>query len=165
MSADFACIGEQLSVTNNSTGDQLSYQWTVSPAGGVTFDNATSPTPSITVNGPIGLYTITVEVGNPVCDPITQSFEVLVSQPPTVDLSPIGDDCETTVLTPVVAYTPTGYIDEVMWGFHGRQPATSDEFFPSGIMYNGANTYGGRDGDERLQDGHGSGELRPAGRP
>ncbi|MBK6904995.1 MAG: hypothetical protein IPH04_19855 [Saprospirales bacterium] len=33
------------------------------------------------------------------------SFEVLVSQPPTVDLSPIGDDCETTVLTPVVAYT------------------------------------------------------------
>ncbi|MBK6905001.1 MAG: PKD domain-containing protein [Saprospirales bacterium] len=141
LSADFACIGEQLSVTNNSTGDQLSYQWTVSPAGGVTFDNATSPTPSITVNGPIGLYTITVEVGNPVCDPVTQSFEVLVSQPPTVDLSPIGDDCETTVLTPVVVYTPVGYIDEVMWDFTGGTPATSDEFFPSGIMYNGANTY------------------------
>ncbi|MBK6905000.1 MAG: hypothetical protein IPH04_19880 [Saprospirales bacterium] len=53
-------------MTNNSTGDQLSYQWTVSPAGGVTFSDAASPMPVITVNGPIGLYTITVEVGNPV---------------------------------------------------------------------------------------------------
>ncbi|MBK6904997.1 MAG: hypothetical protein IPH04_19865 [Saprospirales bacterium] len=88
----------------------------------MTFSDAASPMPVITVNGPIGLYTITVEVGNPVCDPVTQSFEVLVSQPPSG--GPVADRrrCETTVLTPVVAYTPTGYIDEVMWDFTGGMP-------------------------------------------
>ncbi|MBK6904996.1 MAG: hypothetical protein IPH04_19860 [Saprospirales bacterium] len=28
-----------------------------------------------------------------------------------------------------------------MWDFTGGTPTTSDEFFPSGIMYNGANTH------------------------
>jgi PKD repeat protein len=141
LSADFACIGDQLSVTNNSTGDQLSYQWTVSPAGGVTFDNAASPTPVITVNGPIGAYTITVVVSNPVCDPVSQSFTVLVSDQPTVTLDTIPDFCAGASFTPSAIYSDTNFIDSVFWSFPGSDVNSSTEFFPGEISYGNTGTY------------------------
>ncbi|MEY3368076.1 MAG: hypothetical protein RI973_1231, partial [Bacteroidota bacterium] len=71
LSDDFVCVGNTLNVVNNSSGDQLSYQWSASPAGGLTFSSATAASPVITAAGPVGSYTVTVVVGNPVCDPIT----------------------------------------------------------------------------------------------
>jgi PKD repeat protein len=128
-------------VTNNSTGDQLGYAWSVSPAGGVSFSDATAAAPVITALGPIGNYTLTVVVANPVCDPITQTFPLLISQPPTVSLAEIPDGCETTVLTPVPTYTPTGYIDEFSWSFPDGNPVSSLDSLPQGIVYNAPGSY------------------------
>jgi PKD repeat protein len=89
---DSVCVGDQLMVMGNSTGSSLSFNWTASDPG-ITFNNTTSETPTINFAVPLGQYTVTLTVGNSVCDPVMTSFNVYVNDEPTVSLNPIGDGC------------------------------------------------------------------------
>ncbi|MBK6904998.1 MAG: hypothetical protein IPH04_19870 [Saprospirales bacterium] len=121
-------------MTNNSTGDQLSYQWTVSPAGGVTFDNAIA---NAFDYGERSDRAVHDHSGGGRQSGVRPGYaELRGAGGPAADGGPVADRrrCETTVLTPVVAYTTDGYIDEVMSGFTGGTPATSDEFSLRGYV-------------------------------
>ena len=116
LSKDFVCLGDTISVINNSTGDSLDFSWTVSP-NDVIISDPNSPTPIFDFSGAdIGDYQITVMVGNPICNTITQVFDVRVSRPPTPTLDAIDDDCESIMIDPVYGFgIPNDFIDSVLW--------------------------------------------------
>ncbi|WP_425423030.1 PKD domain-containing protein [Phaeodactylibacter xiamenensis] len=116
LSKDFVCLGDTISVINNSTGDNLSYFWSVEP-NDVTISNPTDSMPIFDfTNAGIGDYQIFVSIGNAVCDTIDQAFDVRVSTFPMVSLDTIPDDCEVINIDPVFDYgIPNEFIDSVLW--------------------------------------------------
>jgi PKD repeat protein len=136
--ADSVCLGESFTVVNNSTGDDLTYAWSVVPAGSATISNATSGNPTIVFNGPLssGEYTLNVTVSNSLCPSVSASYTVYVNQAPTVSLLPIADDCEILTLTPTVTYNLTeNFISDFNWSFPGANPSTSTAANPMNILY------------------------------
>ncbi|MCB0524612.1 MAG: hypothetical protein KDC86_08810, partial [Saprospiraceae bacterium] len=122
---DTLCIGGSVQINNNSIGDNLEYTWTATPPGPV-FSNINSPAPTITFPGPIGNYTITAQIGNPICGMVSWDKLIRVSAPPMADLDVIPDFCETASFTPVAQYNiPTDFIDSIRWWFPGGNPTTA----------------------------------------
>ncbi len=120
LSATFGCAPDTIDVTNNSTGDNLTYSWTVTPPA-TQIINPTSATPRFVFNT-IGVYTITMDADNLECTNSTWSEVVTISDVPSVTLSPIGDTCliSGTSFTPVADYsvqgiTGTNFIDAFSW--------------------------------------------------
>jgi PKD repeat protein len=144
LSADFICAGGSISTTNNSTGDGLQYTWSYTGPGDISISNneAAAPTFDFTGTAP-GQYTITVEVGNEACDPITQSFEVEVSEAPVVELAELGTYCEIASLELMPTYPNQNLVDSVFWQFPaGAMPVeTSNDFDPGTITVEGAGDY------------------------
>ncbi|NBC09660.1 MAG: hypothetical protein GVY26_20905, partial [Bacteroidetes bacterium] len=144
LSAGFICAGGSITTANNSTGDGLQYTWGFSGPGDISISDDTAPAPSFDFTGTApGQYTITVEVGNDACDPITDSFEVEVSEPPEVELAELDTYCETAELGLMPSYPNQGLVDSVFWQFPaGASPVeTSNDFAPGAITVDGAGSY------------------------
>jgi len=131
----FVCLGNSIMVLNNSLGDNLEYDWSVSPMDGVVIDDASSPTPIITFNGDVGEHIITATVGNDLCGELTWMATVLVSTIPTATLSPIADACDNITFDPQATYSlPVDLIDSVRWTFPaGSTPLTSTDLDPGPV--------------------------------
>jgi PKD repeat protein len=82
-------------------------------------------------------------VGNEACDPITQSFEVEVSEAPVVELAGLDIYCEIASLELVPTYPNQNLVDSVFWQFPaGAMPVeTSNDFDPGTITVEGAGAY------------------------
>ncbi len=136
----FACVGESIGITNTSTGDNLQYNWSASDQG-VQISNSAEASPSFTFNT-VGTFTLTGVVSNPVCDGLTYTVEVTISEPPTVDLNEIENFCETASFTPTAIFSATERIDSVRWIFpEHASPATSTEFEPGLITLDTTGNY------------------------
>jgi PKD repeat protein len=142
--ADSVCVGEPFMVENSSTGDDLIYTWSVLPAGVATISDISSGTPTIVFEEttPSGVYTIAVEVGNPYCNAITETFEVYVNRAPAVSLAGISDECETLTLTPSVMYNLSeNFIGTFNWSFQGADTSSSADAYPVNIVYSSPGEY------------------------
>ncbi|MGB3801808.1 MAG: PKD domain-containing protein, partial [Lewinella sp.] len=98
------CEGESVTVTNNSTGNGLTYTWSVSPSADVVISDANAAEPTFTFNGGVGAYTITGTVSNPVCGDETIEHEVSVAVLPVVTVSEIEDACDKVRVKPDVDF-------------------------------------------------------------
>lgn len=87
------CAPKTISFTDNSTGYQLKHKWTILPATGFLYSvgNSTSASPSIHFTQ-AGIYTITHAVTG-LCSSKSKTFTVIISTLPTINLSPIADQC------------------------------------------------------------------------
>lgn len=112
----FVCRGESISVTNNSMGDNLDFSWSVAPATGVIIDDETARNPVITFNSDPGMYVITAAIGNDLCERLTYSQTIEVSDAPEITIEPLLDGCGQASISPQVTYgLPDGLIDSVRW--------------------------------------------------
>ena len=140
----FVCAGSgTIMAINNSTGDDLSYTWEESSNGQIQISDVTSATPTFSfANTPIGDYQLTVMVVNPVCDGLTQTFDIRVSETPSVTLAAIEDFCETATIAPVPTYSDQDFIDSVRWIFPAEADIqTSTDFNPGQITINQPGNY------------------------
>ena len=87
------CAPKLITFTDASTGLQLTHLWTVQPNSGFTYatGNSTSASPSMLFNN-AGTYTITHTL-NGLCSSQTKTFSVSISSFPTINMSPIADQC------------------------------------------------------------------------
>ncbi|NRB53122.1 MAG: hypothetical protein HRU41_36035, partial [Saprospiraceae bacterium] len=140
----FVCVGAgTISVMNNSSGDDLAYTWTESSGGQIQISDASADSPTFSfANTPIGDYQIMVSVANPVCDGLTQTFDIRVSETPTVTLAAIDNFCETARIQPVPTYSDENFIDSVRWIFPAEANVqTSDALDPGEIEINQPGDY------------------------
>ncbi|WP_430410672.1 PKD domain-containing protein [Kordia sp.] len=148
-----------LAVTTTNTTDETTscepptYEWQVTYASdfcGTTpedwsFTNgttATSASPSFNFVTP-GTYTIQL-AGSNACGETTNSQQIIVKQPPTATIDPVGIICNTTSITPTaVIETCTDDASSVTydWQFPGATPASSNMQSPGTIDYGTAGTY------------------------
>lgn len=80
---DTVFIGETFTPANNTTGDHLIFNWTIVPAGAVDMSSPTSSSPSFTVNGPEGIYYVTVTAQSYECGPNEAFFDLYIEGNPT----------------------------------------------------------------------------------
>ena len=142
LSANDLCLsaGNTVTVRNGSSDDELSYVWSVTPAGSVSIDDDRAATPTFTFSGE-GSYELTAEISNPTCDPITWTGTVEVRESVEVVLANQDRFCERLDLTPVVVYGGAK-VDSVRWSFPGSVgDMTSREEYPTGIPYRDAGTF------------------------
>jgi PKD repeat protein len=112
----FVCRGESISVTNNSMGDNLDFSWSVAPATGVIIDDETTRSPVITFNGDPDAYVITATIGNDLCERLTYSQTIEVSDAPEINITSLMDGCGQTSISPQVTYgLADELIDSVYW--------------------------------------------------
>jgi PKD repeat protein len=113
---DSVCVGDDLMVSGNSSGTNLTFNWTGSHSN-ISFSNSMIQRPIISfTNVPIGPHSVTVTVGNSVCDPVMTTFNVYVNDEPEVTLDPIGDGCGNLSFSPGFSFgIPTENVDDVLW--------------------------------------------------
>lgn len=148
-----------LDVTTTNTTDESTscnppqYQWQVTYASdfcGTTPPNwsftngtsATSASPSFNFVTP-GTYTIEL-AGTNSCGTTTNSQQVIVKQPPTATIDPVGIICNTTSITPsAMIDTCTDDASSVIydWQFPGATPSSSNMASPGTIDYGTPGTY------------------------
>lgn len=133
----FACIPPEFTFSPNnlSTGDNLSYNWSVTSPG--VLMNPDNAEPDITLPN-TGWYTIQLETGNGVCPPSIWTDSIFVSTAPEFTLEDIGNGCVGSPIQPTVTYSNTALIDSVRWVFPGATPATSTSFDPPELTYGGS---------------------------
>ena len=134
------CAPTQASFQNNSTGDSLTYVWSISPSSGWDFVSGGSLTDAnldIVFNDP-GTYQISMHASN-ICSADTWDTTLVIAGPPMVEINPIPDYCETATLNfdlfNVDYNANGGNFTSFSWSFPGGTPATSDEAYPTGIQY------------------------------
>ena len=133
---DTLCRGESIIIDNNSTGDNLSFNWEVTPAAGVNISNITTREPTIEFSGEIGDYVLTATIGNDVCGFLYWNQDVHLTAAPAVSLAAISDFCSSETITPIPTYAlPLSYMDSVRWSFAGANPSFSSDYFPENIDY------------------------------
>ncbi|WP_116106990.1 PKD domain-containing protein [Lewinella sp. IMCC34191] len=142
LSATNLCLdgSQTVTVSNRSTGADLTYDWTVTPAGAVAIDNPNAAEPTFTFTG-VGTYELSAVISNPSCDPITWTGSVTVKESVEPVLTYQDRFCEQVDLTPIVNYGG-GAVDSVRWTFPGSVgDLTSSDRFPRAIPYREAGTY------------------------
>ncbi|MCB0568387.1 MAG: PKD domain-containing protein [Phaeodactylibacter sp.] len=140
------CTPLVIPFNNSTSGDQLSFQWEISPPEGWAFADSTSATsisPSVEfLQG--GWYDIVLTATNP-CAVVSWDTSLLLPGPPVADLGPIPDYCQNATLnfdTASLSIQDNGLgITSIQWDFSGAQPGSSDSLYPSGIQYDSAGTY------------------------
>jgi PKD repeat protein len=80
---DTVSIGDIFTPVNNTTGDQLIYNWYIVPAGAVDISSPASSSPTFTVNGPEGIYYVTVVAESYECGPNEAFFDLYIKGNPT----------------------------------------------------------------------------------
>lgn len=142
---NFACIGDQITVINNSGGDNLTYEWTqISGPGMLNFIPPSGEEPTIDLSDATpGSYTYSVAIGNEICGTITQNFNLQISEPPVVELAELDIYCEVASLDLLPSYPNQSLVDSVFWQFPaGAMPVEeSNDFDPGTITVEGPGDY------------------------
>ena len=135
------CAPDTFYITNNSTGDDNSYNWTVTPNSSVAFIMGTSSNsaePIIKINKG-GTYKIKVRVNNG-CSMDTWDTTVVIHPQPLVSIESLGDTCVPNGST--FSYTPKfgNSIDtvgaDITWTFGGGSPSTYIGNTPPNVTWN-----------------------------
>jgi len=135
------CAPLTVTFDNLSTGYQTSYNWTITPAMGWQFINGSSASsfePTVQFNT-AGTYTVTLTATN-VCDEDTWTLPVVVKTLPSIQLPMLGPFCQTTTLNFGASNTQynngNGTISNYAWSFPGGTPSSSNQQYPTNILYN-----------------------------
>jgi large repetitive protein len=131
---------------NTSTGDNLTFTWTVSPASGWTYIapyNQNSEDLQILFSDP-GSYIITLSADG-YCGAAGWDTTLLVADVPVAIIPTIPNQCETGLLnfnaTNVTINANYGTLSSVAWFFPGGTPSSSTMTYPSNIYYDTPGTY------------------------
>ena len=134
------CVPQTVTFDNLSTGYQVSYSWSISPANGWSFtsgSNANSFEPTVVFSAP-GVYTVTLTAQN-VCDDDTWTTTVTVKDRPAITLPTLGPFCQTATLNFSAQNTQfnanNGTITTYAWSFPGGTPSSSSSPYPTNIQY------------------------------
>jgi PKD repeat protein len=141
-----ACVPFTLPFENQSQGEGLSYNWTISPSTGWSFQDSTTadslaPIVEFTEGG---IYTISLTAANS-CAEVTWDTTLVLPGPPEVALDPLPDFCYQAELNldDFVNYQFNGdSIFQYTWQLPGGQPSTDSTAFPGTISYGSPGTYG-----------------------
>ncbi len=134
------CTPLRVPLNASATGEELNYQWSVSPAQGWYFTDSTDANSL----GPVieftegGAYDITLSVSN-ACAEASWDTMLLLPGAPVVDMAPLPDHCESATLSfdsSLLNIQANGLdISGYQWSFPGGTPSSSSEPYPSGIHY------------------------------
>lgn len=116
--------------------DQETYLWEVIPNQGWGFvsGNASSIAPEFQFTQ-AGTYTIELSVTN-VCGTDIVTQQITVIEPPQVDLEPIADACQGTVINPsAFVDNGGGVINDYSWTFPGGSPGSANGPDPGTVTY------------------------------
>ncbi|WP_207433512.1 PKD domain-containing protein [Sabulibacter ruber] len=148
------CTNLEVATNNTSVGEQLSYNWTVSPNSGYTITSGSLASKDPVFNfTAAGTYTLTLETVNP-CGTSTSSTQVKVNAAPTVTLPSAREYCEPQAISfsaSNTAHFPVyeanfGTISAYNWTITGTPGATfvagtsENSQYPS-INFPGKGTY------------------------
>ncbi|MBR9921336.1 MAG: PKD domain-containing protein [Bacteroidetes bacterium] len=140
------CAPLSVPLTNNSSGEDVSYSWSVNPPDGWTFSpgsDSTSTEPEIIFEDG-GTYDIQLIASNP-CESLVWDTTIVVSGPPQIDPLPLPDSCLSASLSfdpGMINYDENGNpISTYAWEFPGGSVSSSTDPFPSGINYPDPGTY------------------------
>ncbi|MEM6719541.1 MAG: PKD domain-containing protein [Bacteroidota bacterium] len=151
------CTPLAVNTTNNTdqstSCNPVEYQWQVTYTSDFCGDapedwsfangtSATSAEPEFNFVTP-GTYTIQL-AGTNSCGTQNTSQQVIVKQPPTAIIDPVGIICNTTIINPsAIVETCTNNDGSVMynWQFPGATPSSSTSASPGAIDYGVAGTY------------------------
>ncbi len=145
-SGNGGCTPFTIPFNNSSAGENLSYEWSISPGTGWAFvdsTGATSASPVVEFTEG-GAYDIRLTVAN-TCAEATWDTTLVMPGPPTVTLDPAPDFCESATLafdTSNVHIQLNGSAaGEYLWSFPGALTESSTDSFPAGIQYDTPGTY------------------------
>lgn len=142
-SATPGCVPVAVNFTNTSSGLNLKYSWSVSPATGWSFTGSTGSTsksPQITFTV-ANTYTVTLTVSNG-CGTVSKSQTIVIPTKPVVVLNSISNHCGPYTFTPSASFTNEGStITAYNWTFTGGSPPGSSSQNPGSITYSGSGTY------------------------
>ena len=134
------CAPLQILFPDVAKGDSLNFEWEISPDTGWEFldsTNAQSRRPIVQFNDG-GHYDISARVTNP-CSSRNWNGAIDVPGPPTAQIGPLPDFCNTAVLnfdsTNLVYFENGSPIRNVSWTFTGSNTPIDTAFFPTGIQY------------------------------
>lgn len=144
------CVGDSLVVnfTNQSSGDNLEYLWTVEPDSGFVFINnsdSSSISPTIYFTN-YGIFDVTLKTSNN-CNEDFKLFTIHANDAPTVEFI---QDVITTCDSPYVYQATPSTLDyddhgdeisSYSWYFPGAIPNNSTEAYPQNIVYNASGIY------------------------
>lgn len=122
--------------------DNETYLWQVTPAQGWAYatGNANAINPSFNFFE-AGNYTIQLTVTN-VCGQSIHTENVVVYEPPTVELNDIPSGCEGITFTPSAVYDNGGTpITNYAWNFPGGAPNSSNQASPGAVSYTNTGNY------------------------
>lgn len=140
------CIPVRVPFLNTTTGEELSYEWTIAPDTGWVFLDSTdalSANPIVQFNES-GSYAISMMVSNP-CSAVAWDTVLVMPGPPEIELAALPDFCNEGTLTidsATLSYNENGEpINTYTWNFPGGTPASSEDAFPPEVQYDSPGTY------------------------
>jgi gliding motility-associated-like protein len=144
------CVDDSLVVdfTNQSTGDNLEYLWTVEPESGFAFiNNSDSSSTHPTIHfSEYGIFEVSLKTFNN-CDEDYELFTIHCNDKPTANFV---HEVLATCDSPFVYQAGPGILeydnhgDEIssyLWSFPGASPNSSTGAYPENIIYNSSGTY------------------------
>ncbi|MCB0594730.1 MAG: PKD domain-containing protein [Phaeodactylibacter sp.] len=140
------CTPLTIPFNNTSSGENLSYEWNISPGEGWAFADSTS---AASVSPVVefaagGAYDIQLTVAN-TCAEVAWDTTLLLPGPPAIGLDPVPDFCQSATLafdTSNVHIQLNGSTaGEYHWSFPGALPESSTDSLPAGIQYDTPGTY------------------------
>lgn len=140
------CAPTVATFTNGSTGDSLSYNWSVNPPNGWEFvDPYGFDTEDIQILiTEAGEYEVILTVSNHCGSEIWDTLLVIADDPEII-LDPIPDFCEEATLdfsaSNVNFQANFGTFSSIEWDFPGATPSSSTDTYPTGIYYDSPGDY------------------------
>ncbi|MCB0706361.1 MAG: PKD domain-containing protein [Saprospiraceae bacterium] len=140
------CAPVSVPLTNNSSGEAVTYSWSVSPSTGWYYSpgsDSTSTEPEI-IFAEAGTYDILLLASNP-CETLSWDTTIVVFGPPLVDPLPLPDSCLMATLNfsaGNMSYDSNGNpINQYSWEFPGGSITSSNSAFPTDIVYTNPGSY------------------------
>lgn len=142
------CVPFQVNFTNSSTGTDIQFTWSVSPASGWSYVNGTNnhsqnPVLQFTI---AGTYTVNLNVTN-ACGSDNQSFTITAKDVPSINIPTIADDCIPYTYIGNASYVINGSnITSYLWsvsppnGWNFVAPSNSGSQNPT-ILFSQTGTY------------------------
>ena len=141
------CIPKEVTFLDHSTGGNLRYTWTVTPAQGWHFisptnEHSAEPTLSFDTYLASG-YQVTLRVENNCIQTDDTTFTINVANKPTATLAhPPNRRCAPYYYTPQVSYEENGSpFHSYHWKFEGAFPDSSLLAHPDSILYTQSGTF------------------------
>ena len=140
------CATTLATFNNESTGEDLSSLWTITPSNGWNYEgNSSSQSEDLSVyfTAP-GSYNISLQSSN-FCSTDSWDTTLVILDAPGVIISPIDDFCQNGTLnfdaSNVQFYDNNNTISSIVWSFPGGVPSSFTGEYPTGIFYNDIGTY------------------------